>query len=143
MDILKQKIKTNPNNPIFWKELGELLFNNNRLFKSLKCFRRANTLAPCNILQEKICLLEKELEIETDDENEDIVEDSSNILGQSQNLFYNLIMKNSLIKDKLNNPEFQQKILNNSDNPSIIMEDDEILSVMKEMLTIYNKKKEE
>jgi hypothetical protein len=143
MDNLKNKLKNNPNNSILWIELGDLLCDDNKLFKSLKCYKRANELSPCNILQKKICSIEDELNIDTDDEeviNDEIInsEDSTN---ESSNKFLNVMLQNSMIKDKLNNPEFQQKILNNKNNFGIIFEDDDIMSVMKEMLNVYNKEK--
>ena len=61
------------------------------------------------------------------------------VLGISSGSFFNLVLENSVIKEKLNNPEFQQKILNNENNPSIMFEDNQIMTVMKEMMNVYKK----
>jgi tetratricopeptide (TPR) repeat protein len=141
MEILKDKIKNNPNNPIIWKELGELLCDKNKPVKALRCYKRANELTPCNILQKKICLLEEELNIDTEDEEEfnKEIDKTENSLGISSEYFFNSILENNMIKDKLSDHDFQQKILNNGNNPNIIFEDNEIMSVMKEMMNVYKK----
>lgn len=137
MDLLKNEIKNNPNNSLLWKDLGDLLCDNNRLIKALKCYKRANELSPCDLLQKKILRLEEELDIDTEEEEEMI--NTEEVLGISSGSFFNLVLENSVIKEKLNNPEFQQKILNNENNPSIMFEDNEIMTVMKEMMNVYKK----
>lgn len=143
MDKLKENIKNRPNDITLWCELGDLLIENNKQMKALKCYRRANELSPSNYVYEKIKKLEEELDIDTEDEDEYIDEKNNtteSCLGISSNKFFDLLLQNNFIKEKLSNPEFQNKILQNSENPSIIFEDNEILSVMKEMHNVYKKK---
>ena len=82
--------------------------------------------------------MEEELDIDTEDEKEEMI-NTEEILDISSGSFFNLVLENSVIKEKLNNPEFQQKILNNENNPSIMFEDNEIMTVMKEMMNVYKK----
>ena len=65
---------------------------------------------------------------------------SKEMLGISSKSFFDMVLKNNIIKDKLSNPEFQKKILDNSDNPGIMFEDNEILNVIKEMHSVYKSK---
>lgn len=139
MDLLKNEIKNNPNNSLLWQDLGDLLCDDNRLIKALKCYKRANELTPCDSLQKKILRLEEELDIDTEDEDEEEMINTEEILGIHSESFFNLVLENSVIKEKLNNPEFQQKILNNESNPNIMFEDNEIMTVMKEMMNVYKK----
>ena len=91
-------------------------------------------------MQKKILRLEEELDIDTEDEEEKEIINTEETLGISAGSFFNLVLENSFIKEKLNNPEFQQKILNNENNPSIMFEDNEIMTVMKKMMNVYKKR---
>lgn len=143
MEDLKNNIKSSPNDTNLWCELGELLIKKNKMYKALKCFYRANELSPSNLLCKKIKRLEEELEIDTEDEeeiNDTIDNKSKDFLGISSKSFFDMVLKNDMIKNKLSNPEFQKKILDNSENPGIMFEDNEILDVIKEMHSVYKTK---
>jgi len=58
----------------------------------------------------------------------------------SQDEMMNTFMNNDMLKSKLNDENFQKKIMENKNNPFNILQDPEMMSVMSEMAKSFNMK---
>ena len=73
---------------------------------------------------------------DTDTEDEELQFDNLNI--PNKDAVFNKFMENDKLKNVINDPEFQKKILNAKTNPMEIFNDKSIMDVMAEMAKTFN-----
>lgn len=136
-----------------WGRLGAALYGLNKLSDSLVAYNKANELEPSFIYTNMITEINNQLNVLPNslDMDDDLMDQFQNLdmdgnlveqfknLGNNSlgNLFNNLcnsVFANPNLLEKLNNQDFQNKVLSLQSNPFEAIKDPEILGIMGEMM---------
>ena len=141
-NALKYSIKCTKLNPEWskgWNRLGTSLMLNNKNDKALIAYKRALELESDNKHSKEMILKLKKLQninnIDTESDSEIEIDYNTK---QSNNFDMNKLFQNMLSNpkmfNKIQNPEFQKKILLNKNNPLGMMNDPEMIELMQEFM---------
>lgn len=108
-----------------WGRLGASLYGLEKYNDAMTAYVKANELDPNDIYTNMIDTIKGKTKIETKELN------PNNIIN---NMLDSLI-SNPNIMDKLNNKEFRDKVLSLQSNPFDALKDNDIMDVMKEMMS--------
>jgi len=119
-----------------WGRLGGALHGQCKYDDALVAYNKANELEPCEVYEKMIVEVKgKFSEMKSKLINESLPAEMKDT--QMGNLFtsmFDTVIENPKIMEKLTNPEFQSKVLSMQTNPVEALKDQEVMSVMMEMM---------
>nr|QFG74757.1 MAG: hypothetical protein [Megaviridae environmental sample] len=135
---IKISLKENSNEASSWNLLAEILFKLNRHDEANVALSQANNLKLNNSDTESDNDSDNEIKQE-DIKNDDNLSDEKikNYDLSDKNELFKKFMSNSVLSEKLQNENFQKKVLENKNNPFAIFQDPEMMDMMKEMATTF------
>ena len=121
-----------------WGRLGAALYGQDKLDEALVAYNKANELEPSNIYVEMI----KEIKQNMINIKNNLFSNDQKVQNPSmENLFstmFDSVISNPKIMEKLTNPEFQNKVLTMQSNPLQALKDQEVMTIMSEMMKNLN-----
>jgi tetratricopeptide (TPR) repeat protein len=117
--------KQNPNNGKMWGRLGASLYGLDRHEDAILAYHKANELEPKEIYENMINKINK---LMTNQES------NKNKMNDMYEQLYKTVTSNKTLMEKMNDFEFQDKILSLQDKPFEAMKDKEIMNVVFEMM---------
>jgi len=119
-----------------WGRLGGALHGQGKYDDALVAYNKANELEPSEVYEKMIIEIKKKFsEMKTKLVNESLPAEMKDT--QMGNLFtsmFDTVIENPKIMEKLTNPEFQSKVLSMQSNPVEALKDQEVMSIMMEMM---------
>lgn len=157
LNYIIKSIKANSNWNKSWIKLGEILTKNEKYEKAIDAYTRAMELNENNNSDSSSDSMQSDVDIpnrikqlrelinNTDTESEEMNEECNmdyNITDKKvPNIdtsgMFGKMMNNQKIMEKMQNADFQKKIMANKTNPFIIFQDPELMDVMQEMYKEY------
>ena len=140
-DALKDAVMSTKLKPDWgkaWGRLGAALYGQNKLDEALVAYNKANELEPSDIYVEMIVEIKQNII----NIKNNLFSKESNLQNPSmENLFstmFDSVISNPKIMEKLTNPEFQNKVLTMQSNPLQALKDQEVMTIMSEMMKKLN-----
>lgn len=135
--------KVDPNFAKGWHRLGISLLLLDEKEKALIAYKKSYELDPTEDLNKKLMdnLIEELNSTEEEDEEEEEVNSGiPNINFDKEKLgpFYDMLLNSEKIKEKLNDINFQQKLLSNRETPYVLFNDPDMMEIMEEFLKNMN-----
>jgi len=121
-----------------WGRLGAALYGQDKLDEALVAYNKANELEPSNIYVEMIEEIKQNM---ISIKNNLFLNDPKAQNPSMENLFstmFDSVISNPKIMEKLTNPEFQNKVLTMQSNPLQALKDQEVMTIMSEMMKKLN-----
>lgn len=121
-----------------WGRLGAALYGQDKLDEALVAYNKANELESSNIYVEMIEEIKQNM---ISIKNNLFLNDPKAQNPSMENLFstmFDSVISNPKIMEKLTNPEFQNKVLTMQSNPLQALKDQEVMTIMSEMMKKLN-----
>jgi stress-induced-phosphoprotein 1 len=120
-----------------WGRLGAALFGQGKLDEALAAYNKANKLEPSTIYTEMIEKIKQNCKEINNMVSNEFIGCMQNPSIEKEDLFNKMIdsvISNPQILEKLNNPEFQNKLLSFQSKPLEALKDKELMDIMTEMM---------